>query len=196
MAEARQPCRLELGRNGALALVEGESALSGWQGETFHLPLDPPLRVVIAGHGEEVPALAGLARAWGAQLLVLTPDERTAAASGAESILLRTTGPHPALVLDRWSALIMLFHDHDWELALLRQALDQEALFIGAMGSKRTHANRLSALEQAGVSPQLAARIHGPIGLIPAARDPQTLALSVLSEVVACWQGRTSECKS
>ena len=86
----------------------------------------------------------------------------------------------------------MLFHDHDWETALLRQALAQEALFIGAMGSARTHANRLAALEAAGVPAEQAARVCGPIGLIPAARDPQTLALSVLSEVVAKWQSRRS----
>lgn len=192
LAEARRPFRLELGRDGAVRVVEGEAAQSGWLDETFHLPLDPPLRLVIAGHGEEVPALAGLARAWGAELLVLTPDERTAAACGSEAVLLRTPAAHPALVLDRWSALVMLFHDHDWETALLRQALVQEALFIGAMGSARTHANRLAALEAAGVPAEQAARVCGPIGLIPAARDPQTLALSVLSEVVAKWQSRRS----
>jgi len=134
-----------------------------------------------------VPALAVLARAWGADVRVLTPDERTAAAAGGEAILLRTPAAHPALELDRHSALIMLFHDHDWESQLLIQALGQDALFIGAMGSARTHANRLQALAAAGVSEAGLARIAGPIGLIPAARDPQTLALSVLAQVVAAY---------
>lgn len=188
-AEVREAVCLQLGRDGSLA-VTPQYMTSGWHDDSFHLRLDPPLRLVIAGHGEETTALAALAHSWGAELLVLTPDERTAAACGADAVLLKTPGAHPALRLDRWSALVMLFHDHDWETALLAQALGQEALFIGAMGSKRTHGNRLAALAAAGVSAQLAARIKGPIGLIPAARDPRTLALSVLSEVVAAWQAR------
>jgi xanthine dehydrogenase accessory factor len=105
-------------------------------------------------------------------------------------VLLKTPAAHPALVLDRWSALVMLFHDHDWETALLEQGLAQEALYIGAMGSRRTHSSRLAALADAGVPSEQAARIRGPIGLIPAARDPETLALSVLAEIVAAWQAR------
>jgi len=145
---------------------------------------------VIAGHGEEVPALAHLARTWGAEVLVLTPDERTAAASGGEAILLKTPSAHAALKLDPWSALVMLFHDHDWEVPLLAQALEQQPLFIGAMGSTATHARRLGMLAEAGVTPDAAARIKGPVGLIPAARDPQTMALSVLAEVVAAYNAR------
>ena len=81
----------------------------------------------------------------------------------------------------------MLFHDHEWETALLAQALGQPALFIGAMGSAATHARRLEALAAAGVGAAAASRVTGPIGLIPAARDPQTLALSVLAQVVAAY---------
>ena len=130
---------------------------------------------------------AALARTWGAEVLVLTPDERTAAASGAEAVMLKTLAAHPALVLDRHSALVMLFHDHDWETHLLMQALAQDTLFIGAMGSRATHARRIEALARAGATPDAIARVTGPIGLIPAARDPQTLALSVLAQVVAAY---------
>lgn len=155
--------------------------------EPFTLTVPPRLRLIIAGHGEEVPALANLARTWGAEVLVLTPDERTAAASGGEAVLLKTPAAHPALTLDRWSALVMLFHDHDWEVPLLVQALEQQPLFIGAMGSRTTHKRRLAMLAETGVSAEAAARIKGPVGLIPAARDPQTMALSVLAEVVAAY---------
>jgi len=177
--EARQEVRLSLHGDGTIAEDSGEAG--------FILTLVPRLRLVIAGHGEEVAALAALARTWGGQVLVLTPDERTAAAAGGEAIILKTPAEHPALVLDPHSALVMLFHDHDWETRLLAQALRQKALFIGAMGSRQTHQRRLVALAEAGIDAADAARISGPIGLIPAARDPQTLALSVLAQVVAAY---------
>ena len=188
MLEARQTVSLALHENRAVTILDARTAESSADpAGSFILTLVPRLRLVIAGHGEEVPALAALARTWGAQVLVLTPDDRTAAASGGEAIVLKTPAEHPALVLDRHSALVMLFHDHDWETRLLAQALQQEALFIGAMGSRRTHQRRLEALTEAGGKDTDAARIAGPIGLIPAARDPQTLALSVLAQVVAAY---------
>ena len=188
MLEARKAVRLTLPLEGAVATGEATTGdTTGWQGHAFTLRIDPRLRLILAGHGDEVPALALQAQAWGAEVLVLTPDARTAAASGVEATLLKTPGPHVALVLDPWSALVMLFHDHEWETALLAQALEQPALFIGAMGSAATQARRLEALAAAGVSDLAASRVTGPIGLIPAARDPQTLALSVLAQVVAAY---------
>ena len=161
---------------------------TGWHDAIFNLRLDPPLRVVIAGHGEEVEALTRQAGAWGAVVEVITPDERLAGQPGA--IPLKTpTSPVP-LDLDPWTALVLLFHDHDWEVPLLTRALPQPHLWIGAMGSRATHARRLVALAEAGVSAELSSRIHGPIGLIPSARDPETLALSVLAEVVAAYGAR------
>lgn len=186
---ARRPTVLAAGTDGALVLHEAEAgAATGWHDATFHLRIDPPLRLVIAGHGEEVEALARQARAWGAVVQVITPDERLAGQPGA--IPLKTpTSPVP-LDLDPWTALVLLFHDHDWEVPLLARALPQDSLWIGAMGSRATHARRLVALAEAGVSAKLSSRIHGPIGLIPSARDPETLALSVLAEVVAAYGAR------
>lgn len=189
---ARHSAALELGTRQAISARDATPGeRSGWrQGERFVLRIDPQLRLLIAGHGEEVPTLAELARAWGAEVLVLTPDERTAAACGPDSVYLAMHGPHPALVLDEWSALVLLFHDHDWEMPLLVQALAQPALLIGAMGSKATQARRLAALADAGVTARDAARVTGPIGLIPATRDPQSLALSILAQVVAAYTDR------
>ncbi|MEY4160356.1 MAG: hypothetical protein RLZZ136_977 [Pseudomonadota bacterium] len=188
LLEARKPIALQLHGDGRLITAEADShTRTGWQDQGFILRINPRLRLIIAGHGEEVSSLAALGRTWGADVLVLTPDERSAAAAGGQSVILKSPSAHPALALDRYSALIMLFHDHDWETALLVQALTQAALFIGAMGSQKTHARRLAALAEAGVSSSDAARIAGPIGLIPAARDPQTLALSVLAQVVAAY---------
>lgn len=156
--------------------------------DVFSLRIDPQLRMVIAGHGEEVQALTRQARAWGAATLVLTPDEHLA--GDPDTVLLKGQTSEVDPALDAWSALVLLFHDHDWEVPLLGRALAQGSLWIGAMGSRATHARRLVALAQAGVPAELAAKIHGPIGLIPSARDPETLALSVLAEVVSAYKQR------
>ncbi|WP_310533347.1 XdhC family protein [Novosphingobium sp.] len=189
--DVRQPAILAAGTDGALALHAADAeARTGWHDATFHLRLDPPLRLVIAGHGEEVEALARQTGAWGALVEVITPDERLASQPRATP-LKTPTSPVP-LDLDPWTALVLLFHDHDWEVPLLARALPQDSLWIGAMGSRATHARRLVALAEAGVPADQAAAIHGPIGLIPSARDPETLALSVLAEVVAAYGARRS----
>lgn len=82
----------------------------------------------------------------------------------------------------------MLFHDHDWETELLLQLLEQTPFFIGAMGSRATHAWRLRILAERGVAAASLARIVGPVGLIDAARDPETLALSALGQIVGFYQ--------
>ena len=79
---------------------------------------------------------------------------------------------------------MFLFHDHTWEPSLLEQVITQPWFFIGAMGSRRTHENRLEQLRGREIPEEALARIAAPLGLIPSARDPMTLALSALAQVV------------
>jgi len=83
-----------------------------------------------------------------------------------------------------------MFHDHDWEGALLKQALGGEAFYIGAMGSERTHASRKDMLGLRGLAANDIARIRGPIGIIPSMRDANLLALSTLAELVKAAQDK------
>ena len=160
---ARQPVTMMLARDGTLktrATAVGDT--TGWSDECFTLRIDPALRLVIAGHGEETRLLARLAFDWGADVFVLSPDEGIVAKAAvfAKAELLKSPGRHASLVLDHWSALVMLFHDHDWETQLLVQALEQQPLYIGAMGSRTTHAGRLEALTEAGVNAEEAALVE------------------------------------
>ena len=162
-----------------------------WDGHVLSLRIDPVLRIVAIGQGEEVVALSRQALAYGADVTALTPDAVAVdllTSIGAKAHHLLTPAPSSLLETDPTTAVVFLFHDHDWEQALLRQALDQPALLIGAMGSRRTQALRLEALHGAGVPAAQRARIEGPIGLIPMTRDPDTLALSVLAQVAAAYQ--------
>ena len=84
--------------------------------------------------------------------------------------------------------MVCLFHDHDWEGALLQQALAGPAFYIGAMGSVRTHEIRCETLSELGVSQADIARIHAPIGLIASQRDARLLAISILAEIIQSAQ--------
>jgi xanthine dehydrogenase accessory factor len=186
--EARQPLALAQGASSSLhVLADSAQPLTGWLGETFVSWYVPPLRLVVVGHGAESLALVQLGLASGFQMTLLTPDERLIASGvrlGACTELLSTAGSSPALVADPWSAVVFLFHDHAWELSLLEQVITQPWFFIGAMGSRRTHASRLEQLRERGIREEALARITAPLGLIPSARDPMTLALSALAQVV------------
>ncbi|MHA7819752.1 MAG: XdhC family protein [Erythrobacter sp.] len=161
--------------------ASGEGAFGYWP--------DPRLQII--GHGTGVEALARLARTMGCQTDVLTPDERIVASLEEQSIgarRLERTDQTDLLEGDMWTATIFLFHDHDWEIDLMQSALELPHFYIGAMGGRRAHAFRSEALQERGVSEAQIATIRAPIGLFHSSRDPQTLALSTLGEVVRAYE--------
>jgi xanthine dehydrogenase accessory factor len=92
--------------------------------------------------------------------------------------------------VDARTAIIVLTHDEKFDVPLLRVALGTDAGYIGAMGSRRTHAARVEGLRQAGVGEADLARISAPIGLDIGARTPEEMAISIASEIVALRAGR------
>lgn len=92
--------------------------------------------------------------------------------------------------VDKRTALVVLTHDVKFDIPLLEVALKTDAGYIGAMGSRRTHANRLESLRAAGVSEEAIARISAPIGLDLGARTPEETAISIVAEIVALREGR------
>jgi xanthine dehydrogenase accessory factor len=184
--EARRRASLELGRDGSLAI--GKAGPDGWRDGIFHITHQPDLRLLVLGNGPETVALARLASGFTPDLKILTSDRQvlqavTALGVNAEFLLSPTA--RVDLSADADAAFVFLFHDHDWETDLLRRVLSSNAFYIGAMGSRATHARRIEALLELGCTPASVARIVGPAGLIPATRDPDTLAISVLSQVVS-----------
>jgi xanthine dehydrogenase accessory factor len=87
--------------------------------------------------------------------------------------------------LDRYTALVCLTHDPKIDDPALDAGLRAECFYIGALGSKRTHAKRVERLTAAGFSEAEIARIHAPIGLDIGAVSPAEIAVSVLAELVA-----------
>jgi xanthine dehydrogenase accessory factor len=92
--------------------------------------------------------------------------------------------------VDERTALIVLTHDVKFDIPLLQVALRTPAGYIGAMGSRRTHANRIDALRQAGITDSGLARINAPIGLDLGARTPEETAISIAAEIIALRERR------
>ncbi len=188
--DLRKVAVLRLSKAGVQSSADPASG-TGWRGDDFDLHYAPQLRLVVMGQGEELTALGRLAAAFGAQICALSPD-RTAladlAATGCETIELTSRTHLPPLATDAWTAIISVFHDRDWEDELLPRALAAACFYVGAIGNPRTQRDRLASLEAAGLPPQLRQKLQTSVGLIPATRDPATLALSTLSQIVLEYQ--------
>jgi len=157
--QARRPAELKLPENAKMR----------------HRQYIPALRLRAYGEGPELSALARLAGAAGLAIETINKRELT---------LGQAPGFAPA---DRWTAEILLFHDHEWEGALIEEALAGEAFYIGAQGGENARNQRTMALLARGVREEDIARLRSPIGLRPACRTPQALALSTLAEVVGLY---------
>lgn len=143
----------------------------------------PPLRVLLFGEGPEFLAFREIAASAGVEV-VARPR-----AGDAGNVPGLTLGQAPTgLNGDPWTAIVLLFHDHEWERALLRWALDQSAFFVGAQGGATARTDREAVLRADGASPDAIAKLRSPIGLIPRARDPEVLALSVVAEIVGAYE--------
>lgn len=184
---ARRPCTLDIDADsGRLALLQ--DGVTGWDGRRFRVRHTPAVRFLIFGKGPESCTFAALVHSAGYPSLLLSPDFGTrdiAAAAGCPTAVLPGKQVPGDLAVDPWTAFVLFFHDHDWEPPLLRDALATPAFYIGAQGSQRARDARLRELEAMGVSAEQIARLSGPVGLIPSARDAGTLAVSVLAEVLA-----------
>jgi xanthine dehydrogenase accessory factor len=96
----------------------------------------------------------------------------------------------PKLGIDGRTALVALSHDPKLDDPALIEALKSGALYVGALGSKKTHAKRIERLLEAGVPAEAIERIHAPIGLDIGAEGPAEIALSIIAEIVAAKRGR------
>jgi xanthine dehydrogenase accessory factor len=194
LLESRRRVRLRIGADGQLAVSPPADAER--RDDELVATHEPDLRLLIVGHGAEPLALARQARAFGAAVKVLSPSGDLVAqlqAEGFEAVRLLSPAPSRCLDADPYTAVVFLFHDHDWELELLEQALAQDAFFVGAMGSRRTHAQRRAALAARGVGAADIDRVVGPIGIIGAARDPEMLAISALAQIAARYHALHGE---
>jgi xanthine dehydrogenase accessory factor len=92
--------------------------------------------------------------------------------------------------VDSRTVIAVLTHDPKFDVPAIKQALQTNAGYIGAMGSRRTHEDRLVRLKEAGVTDNELARLHSPIGLDLGARTPEETAISIAAEIIQSrWGG-------
>ncbi len=152
----------------------------------FVRPFEPRLRLVLAGRGWEIVAMSQLAQTAGVDLVVASQEPATlefCKPYADQLIQLTVPAAPPALPLDADTAVACLFHEHEWEAPLLLDALRSRAFYVGALGSRQTHDRRVETLRALGAGAEDIERLKGPIGLF-ASRDPRSLAISALAEIV------------
>ncbi|MBH1944941.1 XdhC family protein [Erythrobacter sp. YJ-T3-07] len=136
----------------------------------------PPLRLRVFGEGPELEAVDRIAGAAGIETQILCKSDLS---------LGRASTLPPG---DRWTAVLLLFHDHDWEAPLIEEALASDAFYIGAQGGENARLIRLAELMRRGVDEAEIARLRSPVGAVPACKTPQSLALSVVTEIVDLYE--------
>lgn len=147
----------------------------------------PRRRLIVAGVGPAAVLLGRLGQLAGFQTVLHSPDQETRAAVEAEGVptfAINGVATIPNFQADAKSAIVFMFHDHEWERTLVPAALDTPAFYIGAMGSRRTHRQRLATLEELGVDPSRLGRIRGPAGLFSGAKSAPDVAMSILAEIM------------
>jgi xanthine dehydrogenase accessory factor len=181
----RRPVAVAVSQDGRLSL--GSWRPTGEEDTLFHLSFRPALRFLIFGTGAEPAVFSGLLRGMGYDHLLVSHDEATLAparAAGTAVKQIRYPAALQNLQVDTDTAIVLFYHDHDHEPEVLRSMLRTSAFYIGAQGSRATHARRLAVLQDMGMASAELTRISSPIGLIPSSRDPKALAISVLAEVL------------
>ncbi|HTW33425.1 MAG TPA: XdhC family protein [Rhizomicrobium sp.] len=147
---------------------------------------NPPLETVIIGAVHIAQVLAPMAALVGYRVRIIDPRTAFATEARFPGISLSHDWADEALAkqpLGSRSALIALTHDPKLDDPALTAALKSECFYVGALGSKKTHAGRLARLKARGFSDEVLKRIHGPIGLDIGAKTPAEIAISILAEM-------------
>jgi xanthine dehydrogenase accessory factor len=171
--------RLRTGKSGMAETAEGRVFL------TVHVP---PPRLVITGAVHISQALAPIARVVGYDVTIVDPRTAFASIERFPDVKVIAEWPDsalPPLSIDRYTAFVALTHDPKIDDPALTHALERGCFYIGALGSKKTHARRVERLKSAGLKDDAIARIHAPIGLAIGAVSPPEIAVAIMGEITA-----------
>ncbi|MDI1345807.1 MAG: XdhC family protein [Pseudolabrys sp.] len=170
--------RLRMGKSGMDETAQGRVFI------TVHVPSP---RLVIAGAVHISQALAPIAQMLGYDVTIVDPRTAFASQERFPDVKVIAEWPDvalPPLNVDRYTAFVALTHDPKIDDPALLHALARDCFYIGALGSKKTHAKRNDRLKAAGLTDANLARIHAPIGLDIGAISPSEIAVSIMGEIV------------
>jgi len=183
-----------LGEAVAKAFRSGKSGMFELDGQEFFLNVHVPApRIVVIGAVHISQALAPMAKIAGYDIEIIDPRTAFATPERFEGVALRADWPEEAMgdgYLDAYSALVAVTHDPKIDDYPLIQALKSNCFYVGALGSRKTHAKRVERLKEAGISDERIARISAPIGLDIGAASPQEIAVAVLADIIQAFRKR------
>ena len=147
---------------------------------------NPPLDLAVVGAVHIAQPLTAMAQLAGYRVRVIDPRAAFATAERFPGVAISHDWPDEALAkapLGPRSALVALTHDPKVDDPALTAALKSDCFYVGALGSKKTHAGRRERLSEHGFSDAELDRIHGPVGLAIGARSPAEIAVAILAEM-------------
>jgi xanthine dehydrogenase accessory factor len=169
--------RLRTGKSGMVETADGPVFL------TIFVPAP---QLVITGAVHISQALAPIGKLLGYDVTIVDPRTAFASVERFPEVKVIAEWPDqalPRLNVDRYTAFVALTHDPKIDDPALRHALSRDCFYIGALGSRKTHARRVDRLKAQGVSEADIARIHAPIGLNIAAVSPAEIAIAIMAQI-------------
>jgi xanthine dehydrogenase accessory factor len=156
------------------------------QGRVFLTVYVPSPRLVITGAVHISQTLAPIGQLLGYDVTIVDPRTAFASIERFPDVKVIAEWPDvalPPLGIDRYTAFVALTHDPKIDDPALKHALARECFYVGALGSKKTHARRVDRLKQAGLTDADIARIRAPIGLDIEAVSPAEIAVAIMGEI-------------
>lgn len=169
------------GRNRLLELPDGSKVFAEWYG--------PPPRLFVYGAVDTAEALCRGATMLGWHTIVADARAKFATREripSADELIVEW--PQEVLApsdFNESTYLVVLSHDEKLDNPALKLALESPCRYIGALGSRKTHARRVASLKEMGITDEQLARIHAPIGINLGGRKPEEIAVSIIAEIVA-----------
>lgn len=168
-------------------------------GEVFANRYDPPRRLLIVGAVQIAQSLAALAATLGIETIVIDPRGRFLTEERFPGVTLDDRWPDEAVAA--WNpgpstAVVTLSHDTKIDDPALVAALQSDAPYVGALGSRKSHAARLERLAAMGVTPEQLARIDGPVGIDIGAVGPSEIALSIAAAMIGAFHDKLAKVRA
>jgi xanthine dehydrogenase accessory factor len=188
------PVAGELGEAVRKAFLSGKSGLHEIGNEQFFLNVHvPPPRIVVIGAVHISKALGSIAATTGYDLMIIDPRTAFATKERFGDTMLHADWPEQVLKdhgLDGFTALVAVTHDPKIDDFPIASAIRAGCFYIGALGSRKTHAKRLERLAAQGFSQAELEAIHAPIGLDIGASSPQEIAVAIMAEIIGALRKR------
>ena len=172
--------------HGAMNVGRSETVEIGGQKVFLNVYVPPP-RLIIVGAVHIAQTLAPMAAMLEFDVTVVDPRGAWATSQrfpGVKVIQDWADEAFQAMGLDVSTAVVTLTHDPKLDDPALEAALKSDVFYIGALGSRRTHAKRKERLAEVGITEEMFARVHGPVGLNIGAKSPAEIAVSILGQIV------------